>query len=347
MHMNDLLRQAMENAAKAADERDAEQPTLTVVETQPEPVEDELEEIDYDEPEPTPAPAPVQLNVKGLDEKAVLVSVKRRMYSPYKLDKEESEKYGAGNVNKHLFEGRDNKVKETISKFTAVYTWVKDNTVPWSTGVDMLNINHYFEFNKGLRERIEDAEKAVEDLYRNWDREVQADLARLMRIATAKGKPSLANINDYPDAEEMRSRFGIDVRYMPVPTTGDFRVGISDEDKASLQRQLEEAESNAARHVIQSMLEPMQRAAEKLSVPIGKDGAVFRDTLIDNMVDVAERMAKVNLSDDSSVLKQINDLKALVGAYANNKDVLRQSPVVRNKAASQIKSLVNQMQGLV
>jgi len=297
------------------------------------------------------APAPAQtratISVKGLDEKAVLVSVKRRMYSPYKLDKEESNAYGAGNVNKHLFEGRQNRVKEAISKYTEVYTFVKDNTVPWSTGVDMLNINHYFEFTQGLRTRIEAAEQAVEDLCANWDYEVHADLNRLQQIALTKGKPSIANPGDYPSVDELRSRVGIEVRYMPVPTTGDFRVGISDEDKASLQRQLQDAESNAAKHVIESMLDPMRRAAEKLSVPIGDDGAIFRDSLIDNMVDVAERMNKVNISDDPTVQERINDLRSLVGAYARNKDVLRNSQTVRSKAATQISDLVSKMTGLV
>ena len=54
----------------------------------------------------TPQPVAPTVKVKNLDEKAVLVQVKRRMYSPYKLDTEESRAYGAGNVNKHLFEGR-------------------------------------------------------------------------------------------------------------------------------------------------------------------------------------------------------------------------------------------------
>jgi len=293
-------------------------------------------------PEPKP-----HISVKGLDEKAVLISVKRRMYSPYKLDQEESKNYGAGNVNKHLFEGRHNKVKETISKFTEVYTYVKDNTVPWSTGVDMLNIEHYFDFTTGLRGLVDTANQAVDDLYDCWDDEVEADLDRLSQVAILKNKPNLADPSDYPTADDMKARFGIDVRYMPVPTTGDFRVGISDEDKASLQKQLEDAEVNATKHVLNSMVEPMQRAVEKLSVPIGNDGSVFRDTLIDNMVDVAERMNRVNISDDPAVQEKINDLRSLVGTYAKNKDVLRGSQTVREKAVRQIDGLVKQMAGLV
>jgi hypothetical protein len=287
------------------------------------------------------------VKVKNLDEKAVLVQVKRRMYSPYKLDEAESKAYGAGNVNKHLFQGTNNRVKVAISAYTAVYSFVKDNTVPWTTGVELLNIDHYMDFTSGLRQLIDKANDAVNDLVANWDHEVRTDLQRLQDIAYAKGKPDLADPNDYPEADEVAARFGIEVRYMPVPTTGDFRVGISDEDKASLQKQLDDATANASSHVLTQMLEPMQRAASKLAVPIGQDGSIFRDSLVDNLVDVSSRMAKVNISDDPFITERIKDLQSLIGTYANNKDMLRNNQSVREKAASQIDALCGQMAGLV
>ena len=297
----------------------------------------------------TPQPVRQTVNVKNLDEKAVLVQVKRRMYSPYKLDTEESRAYGAGNVNKHLFEGRNNRVKEAISKYTEVYTYAKDNTVPWTTGVELLNIQNYMDFTTGLRELIHSANDAVDDLYNNWDAEVAADLGRLSAIAASKGKPSLSNPADYPDADEMRAKFSIEVRYMPVPTADGFdpRLGISDEDKATVQKQLDDATANASAHVLNEMIEPMRRAVGKLTVKIGEDGSVFRDSMIDNMVDVASRMAKVNVSDDPVIAERIKDLQSLVGTYANNKDMLRNVPSVREKAATQIDDLMSKMQGLV
>ena len=46
-------------------------------------------------------------------------------------------------------------------------------------------------------------------------------------------------------------------------------------------------------------------AVKKLSIPIGKDGSVFRDSLIDNMVEVSTRMDRVCLSDDPLIRQQI------------------------------------------
>ena len=68
--------------------------------------------------------------------------------------------------------------------------------------MELLNIGNYMDFTTGLRDLIHSADAAVDDLYRNWDAEVAADLKRLADIAYAKGKPNLANPADYPDADE-------------------------------------------------------------------------------------------------------------------------------------------------
>ena len=128
---------------------------------------------------------------------------------------------------------------------------------------------------------------------------------------------------------------------------GALAVGLSDDEVASLERQLDDVEANVGTHIIGELLEPMTLAVKKLAVPIGDKGSIFRDSLIDNMVEVADRMARINLSDDPVVADQIKDLRSLVGTYANNKDVLRNSQTVREKAAAQIDALCGQMQGLV
>jgi len=116
-----------------------------------------------------------------------------------------------------------------------------------------------------------------------------------------------------------------------------------------LQKQLDDASVNANKHVIKSMLEPMERAIAKLSVPIGNDGSVFRDTLVDNLVEVTERMNKINLSDDATIQGSIDNLRDLISNYASEKgkDLLRSSQTSREKAVTDIDALCKQMSGLV
>ena len=320
-------------------------------------------------PAPAPAPAPVTTaasvaeevthdslpvakayqrpvaKVKTLADKAVLVHLKRRAYSPYRKDADETEQYGAGNVNKHLFQGK-NRVRTALAAYNEVYTYVTGYTLPWLNGIYLLNMNIYVDFTKRFNELKDAADDAVKDLCDNWNYEVQEDMKRLAAIGAAKGKPNLVNPDDYPTEFEMRQRWGIELRFAPVPDSGDFRVAISESDKDSLQSQLDDAEANAARHVITQMMEPMARAVEKLAIPIGTDKSVFRDSLVDNMLETCERMASINLSDDPVLEDRIDEMRSLVGAYAGNKDVLRNSGAVRAKAVDQISDLMEKMKGM-
>lgn len=303
-----------------------------------------------DDSSAAPATAPT---IKDLSSRAVLVTLRRGTYRPYMRDTSETEHYGAGTVNKHLFEGKGNRVKAANAASGALYTYINQNTAPWmDTGTRVLNLDpksghKYDEFMREYRRLDQAAVDAQNDLFDHWKDEVDADYQRMFQIAQAKGKPSLASYSDYPDIDTLRSKYYQELRFMPVPSTGDFRVGISDEDKASLNRAIADAQSNATKHVIKQMLEPMTAAVEKLSVDIGEKGATFRDTLVTNMLDAAERMSKVNMSDDPVIAERIADLRSLVGTYANNIDVLRQSPAVRTKMKTQVEDLMKQMGGLV
>ncbi len=298
---------------------------------------------------PSEQPVRQLVEVKPLNEKAILVTLKRGMYRPYISDVNATEEYGAGTVNKHLFDGRDNLVKRTVAKFTSVYTYVNDNTVPWAVGQRMLNMMNWSDFTTGLRALVDDAYAAVDTLCDNWDNVVQTDYARIQQIGVAKGNPNLANINDYPEELDLRSRFSIDVQYSPIPKVDDFdpRFGMSEDEKASLQRQLDDVQTSAANHVIEQMIKPLHEAVKKLSIPIGKDGSVFRDSLIDNMVDVADRMSRVCLSDDPSIRQPIAELTALASGLAGSKEIIRHSPNARTQAKTDIEALMGRMKGLV
>ena len=95
----------------------------------------------------------------------------------------------------------------------------------------------------------------------------------------------------------------------------------------------------------------MTAAADKLNRGIGEDKSVFRDSLTANIVEVAERMQTVNLSQDptiSAAIKKVLDLGTLCD---NRKDELRNNEKVREKAAQKVQdvatALAAKMEGLV
>ena len=299
--------------------------------------------------EVVPQPASPTVQIKSLAEKAMLVTLKMSRYGTTKLDRDETAAYGGShNVYKSLFSGSNNRVKKANSAYNAVYTYLKENTVPWAKGVDMINAAQYIPLTTKLRTLKADATAAVEDLLTNLEAEIAADMNYRQSCAASTGKGHIISRADYPSVDEMRSKYSIDVQISPVPKPNDFdpRHGVSEEDIASLQRQLDDATTNGGKHVIKQMLDPMEKAIVNLSTPIA-DVKKFYSSIITNMVDVADRMRRANVSDDVEVAKRINDLTKMSTKYAANPDILRNSQTARDTAVADISALMGKMQGLV
>lgn len=290
-----------------------------------------------------------KVKLKTLSEKAMLVTLKMSKMGTTKLDRDETDKFGGShNVYKALFSSKDNRVKKARSAYDAVYNHLKENTVPWAKGVDMINSAQYTLLMHELRRLMAKADAAVADLKANWDQEVQADLAYRTACAAQSGKGHIVSIDDYPTVEELESKYSIDIQISPVPKPNDFdpRHPVTEEDIASLQRQLDEAATQGGKHVIKQMLSPMEKAVANLSTPV-EDVTKFYSSIITNMVDVADRMRRANISDDVEIAKRISDLTSLSTKYAANTDILRNSQTARDAAVADISSLMGKMKGLV
>ena len=284
-----------------------------------------------------------------LVERALLVRLTRKVWSPYARDDtvvDKANARGIGNFNKHLFKDKNSRVAKTNQKFSEIYEYHRDHTVPWvDNGPRMIRTDAMQEYKQEMRKRIAAANEAVDDLVANWDDEVQRDLDRIRGI-----NPELAKPADYPSRLVIKHAYDAQITFMPVPDEEDFRIGMDAEDIQRLRDAADEAERNATTHVIQQLLEPLQAAAEKLKVEIGEDGSVFRDSLTKNIIEVATRMEKVNLSTDPRIAKMIKYVRDLGKHADDKKDALRSSPEFREKAADKveetIKNITSVMDGM-
>lgn len=275
-----------------------------------------------------------------LVERALLVRLSRKVWSPYARDDSVVDKAnarGIGNFNKHLFKDKNSRVAKTNQRYSDIYEHHRNHTVPWvDNGPRMIRTDALPDYKQKMRELIAKAEESVDDLVTHWDEEVQADLERIRAI-----NPDLAKAEDYPSRLTIKHAYEAQITFMPIPDEEDFRVGMDAEDIQRLRDAAQEAEKQATTHVIQSLLEPLHAAAEKLKVEIGENGSVFRDSLTKNIVEVAERMDKVNLSTDPTVAKMIKYVRELGKHADDKKDALRSSPEFREKAKSKIEDTID------
>lgn len=279
------------------------------------------------------------MHITTLAEKAMLVRLTRSMYQPYAYDEQASVEIDAlhgttraGRFNKRLFKG-DTQLKACNQAFTEVYEYHMRHTVPWlDDGMRMLPSAGYLEYTADMRQLIAEADRRADALETQWAQLVAEDIRRL---------GSLGNAADYPLS--VREKYKISLKFLPVPTTEDFRVAISPEDRASLDRAIEEAKAGVSKHLLSEMLGPVKAFVEKLAVPIGETGSVFRDSLVDNVMDLVWRLPKLNLTGDPLVSALITEIETVVSGYALQPDVLREDPVSRATAQAQMADVMAKM----
>lgn len=287
----------------------------------------------------TDKPTSTVVKFKTLSERAMLTTVNTHTFSPYTRDVEATNDYGAGTVNKHLFAGRDNRVKKLNTLYSNLHSFVRDETVPWAKGVFMMKAMNHPEIMKGVRERRQIIEAQLNDLVNHWDTVVRTDYNRLMAI-----NPKLADWDDYPS--DIRSKYGFSIQLMPIPEADSFdpRFGLSEEEKQSYVDTLAKAEADSGKHVLREMMVPMTKLAEHLAKPV-EDIKVLRQSLIDNIIGAADRMNRANVCADPNIQQQINSLSVLAKSFS--KDTLCHDKTARATAHNDIETLMNKMKGMV
>ena len=282
---------------------------------------------------------------KNISDRAMTFKLSMSKFNVNVKDVDRTVEYGAGHVTKRLFKGTDNLVAKAAASYGALYSYVHDNTLPWDVGVRIVNATFFKEFSAQVRVLRAECERVVSLVEADWDNIKAADFRRMEQIGVATNNPDLANWSDYPD--DIGACYSVTTYIEPIAQTSsiDPRWGVDPADVEEYNQRLRDANTNSGKHVVSNLIAPQEAAIAKLSVPIGDDNSTFRETLISNMVGVADRMSRANVCDDPAIAQQITDLSSLAGKLDANHDILRNSQTARTQAVTDISSLVNQMRG--
>jgi hypothetical protein len=284
--------------------------------------------------------------VTSLSEKAMLVKLTTRRANLTKRDLVaeaiiQSQMDDASLVvNSKLFRDKDNPINSILSALNDVYTYHKTHTLPYiDKGPRILPNLMYMEYTQAIRQKISVVDNLLTRYMPDYDRYVQLDI----QYRSANTNQSRAKVEDYPTVDEFRAKTGIELRFQPLPDKKHFLFDLSDADVANFSQAMLDAERTAKHDVIGRMLKPLTHLVEKLNKPIGADGAVFRDSAVQNVVEGIETAKKLMVDDDPSIRSVIDELNQAVSKFAGNEDWLRESPVVREQAAKKLDEIARQM----
>lgn len=286
------------------------------------------------------------MNITTLADKAMLVKLTVRRANLTKRDSvaeaiiQQQMDDTSLTVLSRLFKDKHNPINQIMTAASEVYTYHKNNTLPWADkGPRMLPNNNYMDYTQNMRTKIANVDSLLQKHIPNYDTYVQLDIAYRSKNQTA----SRAKAEDYPSADDFRSRMGFDLRFMPMPDQRHFLFDLSEDDLNAFNASMEQTASMARDDAVKRMLEPLSHLVEKLNKPIGTDGHIFRDSAIENIAEGIEQARKLTL-DESPEIKQLTDaLNAEISKYAEHSNWLRESPIVREQAAQKLSDIASAM----
>lgn len=273
-----------------------------------------------------------------LTNEAMIVKLSISQWTARKYDRKVTrrvdEEYGshdAGRYNKVLVAKDAIKaVTQAVSKTRAFHY---DNTLAWDdNGGRLLPVANYEAYRKGMRELKDEFEAAVKEFVENYP---------AYRAEAEQRLNGMFDPADYPGVQDIKRRYGFRVDIEPVPEGKDFRVTLQAKDAQRIQKEIDarvkDREAEAMKDLFLRLHRVVEHFAEKLSDP----EAIFRDSLVENVVELVALLPKLNVADDKELKKLTAEAKKSICAHSP--DVLRSEPKVREQAANDAKAILDKM----
>lgn len=280
------------------------------------------------------APTPAEIPAGDLSSRAMLADLSIAMWGARKGDKVASADVNAranardaARVSKFLVSPEAiAPVKRAAASARAIHY---ESTLPWATdGSRILPVAMHESYSERMREAREAFESAASAFVAEYESHVAAARDLL---------GDLFNESDYPAPHKVADRFRFTSRVFPVPDNRDWRVDVSAETAARIREDLEsslrDVTAAAVRDCYERVADVVGRMAERLAEyrPAGPDGkaqGVFRDSLVENVRELAAVLPSLNIMGDpglDAMADRLADLSRVDAADLRTDPVARES----------------------
>jgi hypothetical protein len=280
--------------------------------------------------------------VSKLSGSALIVNMSLSVWTGRKLDKRVSEEVDqqnstrtrAGNYHKNLLAG-SGKLEEITKVANAVRTWHYTVTQPWGDNGDrVLNMASFIDYKSRLTEYEYQFTNAVNAFLNEYDTLVSSAAFQL---------GDLFNRDDYPMREQIVDKFGFRYAFSPLPTAGDFRVDIGEEGLREMRSHYENVLSTRVNDAMQDawdrLHDVLTRMSERLADTEDGKRKIFRDSLVDNAIEVCGLLRHFNITGDVRMEAMRMELEdALRNVDASS---LRESDHMREQTKQKVDALLD------
>jgi hypothetical protein len=229
----------------------------------------------------------------------MLVELSISSWSGRKLDKNASKEItaqknaavGIANVNKKLL--GDCAELDAVLKFAGnVRNSHYSMTMPWSdTGLRLLPTKSFFDYEHQITTLRNEFVKLVETFLTAYQWEIVQAEAKL---------GDMFNRDEYPTADSLRDKFRFSVNYIPLAEAGDFRIDVGNEASEALAEKYKGYYATQLQQALNDVWgrahDALTKMSERLDYSDKDTKKVFRDSLVDNVIDLLDLLDVCNVT---------------------------------------------------
>ena len=253
---------------------------------------------------------------------AAIVELNVSCWTARRLDKKVSDEVKANKgaasndairANKNLLAGMNN-----LKRVTDFVALTRNDfyrlTLPWSdSGQRLVPMMQFFELKQWINDQEATFNQLVAEFLRDYPTLISAQAFQL---------GALFDRNEFPDVEEIATKFRFKVGFLPLPSTGDFRIDAPNEVVEGMQKEYEAMYNERIAQVNQDLWVRLHDTLRHMSDRLGYDSTgkakIFRDSMVENAVELCDMLKRLNVTNDPKLEKARSSLEsALLGVDAS------------------------------
>ena len=276
----------------------------------------------------------------SLPEKAMLSAVHISIWTAVKHDRQVSKdvaaQHGApvtsGRYNKKLLRDAP-KLDELRTLAGQIRQHFYKVTLPWSDeGYRLLPAHFFFDLSAQMRAYEHAFSMLVEDflaVHPSYIEEVKPALNGMFRE------------EDYPSVAKLRQKFGLKLEVLPIPSGDDFRVPMSEEERARVSKEIDENVRQSLQRGTEDLWERLKTVVAHMADRLQAPSTRFHASLVGNVFDLVEILPKLNVGQDKELNRFAEEIRNRLCSYSAHE--LKQSDSLRAATATDAATLLRQM----
>ena len=277
------------------------------------------------------------MSTKDLTDKAMLVSLSISQWLARIRDPE---------ISKRAIEEADAKRSDIVSTtkslipvkghyqalrsaINAIKVYHESMTLPWKRTQRILPSARYKEYSKEMRRLVSIFESIIPKFVQEFPslkQEAESDWGTLFKES------------DYPEFMDLSSKFGISLSIDPIPSEGDWRVNLAEEELERLREEIAMQKEVRLKTAMDELWSRIYKPIKHMTEVLSQEKPRIFKSLISNIQHIVELLPDLNLESDpekEKLRKEIEDELCDITT-----DMLRDSKVARNetlKAAEKLR----------